>query len=159
MVRRKIEQGLYGWISYTLSWSDRFVGGGKTVPFYFDQRHMLNFALSYAIDGWRFGARFTLASGRPTRPITEVRWDADGSYYDPARGGLTDRLPTYQELDLRIDRKIRLGPLEGSVYLDVLNVYDAPNSEGWLYQYDFRKRAPLPGLPTIGTIGIRLEYQ
>lgn len=160
MLRRKIERGLYGWLSYTLAWSDRFLEGGDTVPFFFDQRHTLNLALSYATaNGWRFGARFTLASGRPTRAVTGALYDGDGDFYDAQRTGLTERLPTYHQLDVRIDREITIGPLEGSIYLDVLNAYYAQNAEGKLYQYDFRRSAPLPGLPTLGTIGIRLEYE
>ena len=66
MIRRRIEQGFYGWLSYTLSRSERQVQGGRWVPFGFDQTHVLNLAASYAFDGWRFGGRFQVATGRPT---------------------------------------------------------------------------------------------
>jgi hypothetical protein len=160
LLRRKLADGFYGWVSYTLAWSDRFVEGGATVPFAFDQRHNLYLALSYAFEGWRFGARFTLSTGRPDRPIVGVEEDVDSADFDSIRGGFTTRYPTFHQLDLRIDREFTIGQnLVGSVYLDVLNVYNQANTEGTLYQYDFQRSAPLPGLPILPTIGVRLEYE
>ncbi|MCS6797139.1 MAG: TonB family protein [Myxococcota bacterium] len=158
LVRRRLERGLYGWLSYTLSWSERFLEGGRVVPFFFDQRHTLHLAASYAVAGWRVGARFSLSTGRPDRPVLGAEYDADRDGFDSLRGGLTGRLPTFHQLDLRVDRDLRLGPLTGSVYLDVINVYWADNAEGWIYSYDFRQRAPLPGLPLLATVGLRLEW-
>jgi len=156
LVRRRIEQGLYGWLSYTLSRSERRTDNGEWVPFAFDQTHTLNFALSYAVDGWRFGAAFQLSTGRPTTtpdPRSAVFSDEDAgidiNFVD--RG---ERLPLFTRLDLRIDREFDIGPIEGSVYLDVQNAYNAPNNEGFLYQYDFLDSDTLPGLPIIPTIGV-----
>lgn len=160
MVRRRIEEGLYGWLSYTLAWSERFVEGGRTVPFFFDQRHTLNLAVSYATGGWRFGARFQLASGRPDRPVQGAIEDVDAYRFDAIRGGLVDRLPTYHQLDIRIDRDFTLGShLSGSVYLDVMNVLNVENREGRIWQYDFERSIALPGLPILPTIGVRLVYE
>ena len=160
LVRRKVEDGLYGWLSYTLAWSERFLGNGETIPFFFDQRHTLNLAASYAVDGWRFGARFQLSSGRPDRPVLGANEDVDSYRFDSIRGGLVDRLPVYHQLDVRIDREFTLGRnVEGSVYLDVLNVYNATNQEGVIWQYDFEKSLNLPGLPILPTIGFRLVYE
>lgn len=160
LLRREADEGFYGWLSYTLSWSERFVEGGQVVPFFFDQRHTLNFVLSYAVDGWRFGARMQLSSGRPSRPVLGCEEDLDADRCVQLRGGLTDRLPTYHQLDIRIDREFDFGEhFRGSVYLDLLNVYNAQNSEGFIFQWDSRGQEPLPGLPILGTLGVRLEYE
>lgn len=160
LVRRENEEGLYGWLSYTLAWSERFLDDGETIPFFFDVRHTLNIAASYAIGGWRFGGRFSVSSGRPDRPVLGTDLDFDRDRIIPIRGGLTDRQPVYTQLDLRIDRDFTLGDhIKGSVYIDVLNVLNAPNAEGTVYQYDFQQSRPLPGLPIIGTIGIRGAYE
>ena len=160
MVRRRIEDGLFGWLSYTLAWSERFTAGTQTVPFFFDQRHTLNLAISYAVDGWRFGARFQLSSGRPDRPVLGANEDVDSYRFDAVRGGLTGRLPVYHQLDIRIDRDFTIGDdFSGSVYLDILNVYNAENQEGQIWQYDFERSLNLPGLPILPTIGARLVYE
>jgi TonB family protein len=160
MVRRRVEDGLFGWLSYTLAWSERFTEGGATVPFFFDQRHTLNLAVSYAVDGWRFGARFQLSSGRPERPVLGANEDVDSYRFDAIRGGLVGRLPVYHQLDVRIDRDFTIGDdITGSVYLDVLNVYNAKNQEGQIWQYDFERSLNLPGLPILPTIGARVVYE
>jgi hypothetical protein len=64
-------------------------------------------------------------------------------------------LPTYHQLDVRIDREWQLGSLKGSVFLDVINAYNARNSEGYQYSYDFTERGRLPGFPILPTIGVR----
>lgn len=158
LVRRRLERGIYGWLSYTLSRSERFIGNGRVVPFTFDQTHVLNLAASWDIDGrWRIGTRFQLATGAPTSLITGAIYDADLDGYRPVYVSEADRLPTYHQLDARVDYKFRLGPLQVSAYLDVLNVYWAQNAEGWVYQYDFMARRPRPGIPILPTLGIRGE--
>jgi hypothetical protein len=160
LIRRRVTDGLFGWISYTLSWSERFTLDGGTTPFSFDQRHNLYFALSYAWKGWRFGARFTLSTGRPTRPIVGADYDVECDCYRAARGPRDERLPTFHQLDIRVDREFWIGDrIHGSVYLDIINVYNAQNGEGIQYQYDFQDSARVPGLPILPTLGVRLEYE
>jgi TonB family protein len=160
LVRRRLERGLFGWISYTLSRSERFVEQGDPVVFFFDQTHVLNVAASYGIAGWRFGMRFALATGRPVGDVLDPSgvktvFDTDSDDYDGSSAGQRTRLPTFHQLDVRIDREFRIGPIDASAYLDVMNAYNSPNSEGYQYSYDLRERARLPGLPFLPTIGIR----
>jgi hypothetical protein len=160
LLRRRVEQGLFGWLSYTLSRSERFLEGGETVVFAFDQTHVLNFAASYETGGWTFGARFTLATGRPVQDILDLNgddavYDADEDDFDPDSRGRRIRLPTFHQLDVRIDRAWKWGPVDGSVFLDIINVYNAQNAEGFQYNYDFTKRDKLPGIPFLPTIGVR----
>jgi hypothetical protein len=164
MLRRRAEQGLFGWLSYTLSRSERFLEGGEAVVFAFDQTHVLNLALSYAFGGWTIGARFTFATGRPVGDILDrsgqTKFDADEDDFDPDSMGRTTRLPTYHQLDVRIDREFTIGDrIKGSVYIDVINAYNAQNSEGWRYSYDFTQRGRLPGLPILPTIGVRAMFE
>jgi TonB family protein len=159
LVRRRIEEGLYGWLSYTLSRSER-LNGERWEPFVFDQTHVLNLAASYAIDGWRFGVAFQLATGRPTTTLTGTIYDADVDEFDPSFQDRGDRLGTFHRLDIRVDRDFNIdNVVRGSVYLDIQNVYNSPNTEGTLYQYDYARSASLPGLPILPTIGIRGSIQ
>jgi TonB family protein len=161
MLRRRLERGLYGWVSYTLSRSERFVEGGAVVPFNFDQTHVLNFALSWLINArWRIGARFQLTTGNPQRRIQGAFFDADTDRFRPElvprdpSGGELERLPTYHQLDLRVDYRFRAGPLRLTAYLDIINAYYAQNSEAYLYQFDYLRRTTFPGLPILPTIGL-----
>lgn len=160
LLRRRVEEGLFGWLSYTLSRSERFLEGGDTVVFAFDQTHVLNLAASYETGGWTFGARFTLATGRPVQDILDLNgddavYDADEDDFDPDSRGRRIRLPTFHQLDVRVDRAWTLGPIDGSVFIDIINVYNAKNSEGFQYNFDFTKRDKLPGIPFLPTIGVK----
>ncbi|MDD9938701.1 MAG: TonB-dependent receptor, partial [Myxococcales bacterium] len=161
LVRRKVEEGLFGWLSYTLSRSERFTEGGRTVVFFFDQTHVLNLAASYKVGDWRFGGRFTLTSGRPTNDLranedgSNVVYDTDEDDFEVENRGARVRLPTFHQFDVRVDYDLALGPFDGSLFLDVINVYNAPNAEGYTYEYDFSERGRIPGLPFLPTIGIR----
>ncbi len=165
MLRRRLERGVYGWVSYTLSRSERYVGAGQVVPFTFDQTHVLNLALSWNInDHWRLGGRFQLATGNPTRTVTGAFYDADVDRHRPlylpqADGVPLERLPTFHQLDVRVDYRFRAGPFNMSAYLDVINVYYAQNTENWLYQYDFQRRTNFPGVPILPTLGITGELR
>ena len=160
LVRRKLERGLYGWVSYTLSRSERTYLDRPVEAFNFDQTHILNLALSWEINRrWRVGARFQLATGAPRRVIEGAYYDADRDGFNAIsaqRGveGNTERLPTYHQLDLRVDYRFRWGPFDMSAYLDVINAYNAQNVENWLYQYDFARRVAFPGIPILPTIGL-----
>lgn len=160
LVRRQLQKQLFGWLSYTLSRSERYLEGGKHSLFFYDQTHVMNLALSYAFSGFRFGLKFTLSSGRPAvdrLDPTGARtvYDVDAHDFDVELGGGRIRLPVFHQLDVRIDRDFTLGPLTGSVYLDVLNVYNAQNSEGYQYSFDNRLRGRVPGMPFLPTIGVR----
>ncbi|MEZ4340761.1 MAG: TonB-dependent receptor, partial [Sandaracinaceae bacterium] len=159
LVRRRIEQGLYGWLSYTLSRSERRRPGREWRAFAFDQTHTLNMAVSYAIDGWRFGLAFQLSTGRPTNTLVDTIVDLDEDAYDPTFLPRGARLEPFTRLDARIDRDFDIGPIRGSVYIDVQNVYNASNNEGTLFSYDYTQTAAVPGLPILPTIGIRGSIQ
>jgi TonB family protein len=158
LVRRKVAEGFYGWLSYTLSRSERFLAGRQVLPFLFDQTHVLNFAASYQWWRFRFGARFQLATGRPTQEVVGAVYDADDDDYRAIRTGLTGRLPAFHQLDLRVDYEFPLGPTEASIYVEGINIYNQINSEGLRYQFDFARQARLPGLPALGTVGFRVVY-
>ncbi|MCX7807402.1 MAG: TonB-dependent receptor [Deltaproteobacteria bacterium] len=155
LVRRPIEEGFYGWISYTLSRSERRNPNGNYVPFAFDQTHVLNFALSYAVAGWRFGATFQLATGRPTLTPVDPVYDADANAYVPLFVDRGERLPTFHQLNVRVDRDFDFGFMRGSIYVDVLNAYNGQNSEGLIYQYDYARSVPIPSIPFVPTLGVR----
>ncbi|MGF1464842.1 MAG: hypothetical protein ACFCGT_01800 [Sandaracinaceae bacterium] len=154
LLRRKIERGFYGWLSYTLARSER-VEDGQWEAFFWDQTHTLNLAASYAVGGWRFGARFQVATGRPTPTVVNAAYDADADIYDPTFRDEGRRIPTFHRLDVRIDRDFDLGWVHGSIYVDVQNVYNAPNNEGILYSFDYTQTDRLPGLPILPTLGLR----
>ena len=156
---RMRHEGFYGWVTYTLSRAERWHPGQAPEVFGFDQTHVLNVVASYGFDGWRFGGRFQLASGRPARDAEGARFDADTGGYLAFFGPRGPRVPYSHQLDVRIDREFDLGAVKGSVYLDVINVYFSELPEGRLFQYDYARSGLLRGLPIIPSIGVRGTLQ
>ena len=62
MVRMRHE-GFYGWVTYTLSRSERWDAQAGTQLFAFDQTHVLNIVASYGFEGWRSGDAFSSRRG------------------------------------------------------------------------------------------------
>ena len=153
LVRGASSEGLFGWLSYTLSRSERFLEGGRdgAVRVRPDPRGQPGAQLCLRAAGPSARAS-RLATGRPVDDLLDPDGDARRSTTPTrttstrTRGGRRIRLPTYHQLDVRIDRAFTSGPVEGSVFLDVINVYNAQNSEGYQYSYDFTRARALPGL-------------
>lgn len=93
LLRRRLTRRLGGFISYTLSRSTRQADGRRYVAA-FDRTHVANVALAYELGrGYRAGARVMFYTGLP------------GTTESGPRG----RLPSFFRLDLRAEKRFRLG--------------------------------------------------
>lgn len=98
-IRRPLTRKLGGFLSYTLSRSTRSVGREK-FPSAFDRTHVLNVALAYDLGKrWRLGSRGVFYTGFPAEELSEGRLRSR----DP------DRIPAFWRVDLRIEKRWRLG--------------------------------------------------
>ena len=68
------------------------------------------------------------------------------------------RLPTFHQLDLRVDKKFVFDSWILNVYLDLQNAYNRGNPEGVQYNYDATLAQYATGLPIIPSFGIRGEF-
>lgn len=110
LLKRSLTRKLGGFLSYTLSSSERSVGRAQ-VPSSFDRRHVLGAALGYDWGaGFRSGVRGTLYSGIP----------ADVAYLAAARN--PPRTSPYYRLDVRSEKRFRWGDHASlSLVLEVVN--------------------------------------
>jgi len=140
MARRPLTNRLYGWISYTLSNSQRAYGGGAVGPSDWDQRHVLNVVAGYRVGHNTLGARFHLNTGRPI-----VLNDA------------VLRLPTFYQLDLRADHVIYYNKVTVNLYAELVNAtatddvysYNQPANQA-IQQSSYRIVLP--------SLGMRVEF-
>ncbi len=161
LLRYKPDEHFFGWVSYTLSRSERSdVPGEPFSLFQYDQTHVLTLIGSYKLGaGWEVGARFRLTSGDLYTPTTTGAYDATvgsslGVSAFPQYGS---RLPTFNQLDVRLERAKTYGHFKLTWFVDVQNVYFANNPLGVTYNYNFTKSANVNGLPIIPIVGARLE--
>lgn len=97
-LRRKLTKALGGFISYTLSRSERSISR-ESFPSGFDRTHVANAALSLDLGRrWRAGNRVVFYSGYPLRD--ESAAIASGQA----------RVPAFWRLDFRLEKRWRLGP-------------------------------------------------
>ncbi|MBN1959493.1 MAG: TonB family protein [Deltaproteobacteria bacterium] len=173
----------YGWVSYTLSRSlererDKPVttASGTSTTYrdddfatkehlvFFDQTHILTIVGQWTLPwGFEAGFRFRLTSGNPYTPLNSGRanWDADANVYrlnTSTLKRLSQRMPTFTQLDIRIDKNFIFDLWKLSVFLEVINAYNTKNVESYLYDYRYRERAAFSFLPVVPLIGVRGEF-
>ena len=161
LFRYKPDDKFFGWLAYTLSRSERKDNDDSaTRLFQYDQTHILTLLGSYRLgNGWEVGARYRLVSGSLTTPNQYGFFDGNsGSYVAQASfPPYGERLPSFQQLDVRIDKVWKYPGVTMNAYLDVQNVYNAPNVEGVSYNYNFSQRTNGLSLPIIPNLGFRIE--
>jgi TonB family protein len=154
------ELPLFGYISYTLSRSERVDRAGEDWRLFdFDQTHIFTLAAVYKLPkNWEVGTTVRLVSGNPTTPIVGGVYDAQHLIYRPLFGSPNSiRNPLFNRVDVRIEKRWEFDAWKLAVYLDVQNVYNARNPEGRIYNYDFSQERALRGLPILPALGIRGE--
>jgi TonB family protein len=161
LLRARFGKRFFGWIAYTFQRSLRTDHPGTAErQFDFDQPHILTALGTYQPNArWAFGARFRLVSGNPYTPVTGSLYDAAADVYVPTFDAVNSgRLGTFHALDLRVDRFWTFDRWRLAAYLDVQNVYNRANQEGWQYSFDYRQRTPLTGLPILPILGVKGEW-
>jgi TonB family protein len=162
LLRHQLTQNFFGWISYTLSRTERTFArtGGTTALSGLDQPHNLVALASYKLpQDFIVGARLRFSSGPLDTPIVGSVYDANGNYYFPLSGEPNSRrLPSFFQADVRIDKRFVYDQWMLSVYLDVQNATNQQNVEGTTNNYDYTQERYLYGLPILPSLGVRGEF-
>lgn len=107
LLRRESATGVAGWISYTLSRTER-LRDGVWAGFDYDRTHILNLVLSVPLPrNWQVGLRAQVQSGRP---------------FTTTSGLATARSSSFVRFDLRIDKTAVWNDWLLDFYVDVSNV-------------------------------------
>jgi TonB family protein len=160
-VRKALTKRLFGWLSYTLSRSERrFDPREGYVPFDLDQTHILTLiAVVRLPKRWQVGGRFRLVSGNPTTPRVGATYDASSGDYIPIDGATNSRrVAPFHQLDLRVDKHFVWPKVTLDTYVDVQNVYNRANPEFLQDSYDYTRTMPVSSLPILPSIGVRLSW-
>jgi len=162
LLKYKPDSRFFGWVAYTLSRTMRRSAPDEPLRHYFyDQTHILTMLGSYRLGrGWEFGARFRLVTGNLITPVVGSLYNASAGSYTAllSPNANSERLPMFNQLDLRVDKAWDYGTWKLRTYLDVQNVYYARNVEDYSYNYNFTQRTRVTGLPIIPSLGVRGEF-
>ena len=148
-----------GFLSYTLSRSERNDHGQEWRVFSWDQTHILTVAGAYRLGrGWDLSATFRYVTGNPITPVVGSVYNARTDTYSPIYGAInSERSNAFHRLDLRVEKSWRVRSASIAAYLDVQNAYNRPNEEGRAYNFDFSQAGVISGLPLIPSLGLRGE--
>ena len=161
LLRKELSSRLFGWLAYTLIRSNRIDRPGEPQRLFdFDQTHNLTAIASYKIGrGWQLGGRYRIISGNPDTPVVGSRYLAAFDAYLPSYGPINSvRVPTFHQLDVRLDKTWTFDSWLLDAYVDVLNAYNHRPVEGSVYSYDYSGHAYFRGLPIIPTLGLKGSF-
>ncbi len=161
LLRYKADQRFFGWLSYTISRSERRQGPGAPLQlFQYDEPQVFTILGSYLIGrGWRAGARFQITSGSLYTPAFGGAFDATTgtNLSTTASPPFGTRTALFHELDIRVDKQWKFKRWQLTWFLDIENVYSYQAPVGQTYNYNFTQSAPVKGLPILPNIGLRGE--
>ncbi|MDP2313689.1 MAG: TonB family protein [Pseudomonadota bacterium] len=164
MVRHARVDKFFGWISYTLSKSERNDTPGDKEGWYdydFDQTHILTAVAGYRLPlDFEVSGRVQYVTGNPYTPYdgSGLYLMDEGSYLGfPGADTNSERLAPFYGVDLRVSRLFTFKHWQLELFADVLNVVHGENPEFQLYNYDYTESAVISGLPIVPSIGFQLE--
>ncbi len=164
LLRHEVTKNFFGWVAYTLSRSEvRVAGSGKPYELgQYDQTHILTVLGSYKLPwGFELGARFRYVTGNPITPVmhTADLYEVDANTYRRDNGlPRSARDPAFHQLDVRLDKVWVFDWWKLDLFLDVQNVYNQTNVEGYFYDYRFRKAFVVPGVPILPVLGVKGSF-
>lgn len=130
LFQQRLFKGFYGILSYTTLWSEFKDKNGEYIPSAWDSRHMSSLTMGKKFArNWEVGARWWFVTGSPYTPF-DIEYSTRPEVWDVTGRGLPDynqlntlRTSTYQQLDVRVDKKFFFKNFNLNLYFDVQNVF------------------------------------
>ncbi|RPH96419.1 TonB-dependent receptor [candidate division KSB1 bacterium] len=142
----------YGITSASYTQTDFEALDGMSRPGLYDQRLIFNLSGGYIPNNkWEFSLKFRVGTGTPYTPF-----DSDGTQNIAAYA--SERLPTFHALDLRADRRWNFLRWNLITYLDIQNVYNHQNIQGYRWDERERKVVTDTDIGILPSLGISAEF-
>lgn len=128
--KQKMKKNFFWNLTYSYVVSQFENKQGKLSSSAWDNRHAASITLGKLLPKqWQIGCRWTIAGGSPYTPYNQAL-SAQKQVWDILQRGLADynqlneaTLPTYHQLDIRIDKHFNFKKWRFSFWLDLQNVY------------------------------------
>lgn len=168
----------FGWVSYTLSRSERnnypnrtselspdevenSPSSGGWYLFNLDQTHILVMVAGYQLPkNFNISSQLQYVSGNPYTPYSGGINDLDQNNfigYSTAPYN-SSRLPPYFSVNARLDKTLTFEQWQLELYTDLLNIVRGQNPEFVAYNYDFTDYRFVRGLPFIPSVGFNADF-
>lgn len=163
MVRHALVNRFFGWVSYTLSRSERNDTPDDPeawYPYDFDQTHIFTAVAGYRLPlDLELSGRAQYVTGNPYTPYDGGLYLMDeGDYLGfPSADENSERQAPFYALDVRLSKLFTFRRWQLEVFTDILNLVHGENPEFILYNYDYTESAYINGLPTLPSLGFQVE--
>ena len=169
MIRQRFDQGVFGWISYTLMRAEeradkpQGIDDAEEIDWRsteLDQTHNFSVAASAQLPwGFELGGALRYVTGNPATLAQSSLFDADTSRYQRVNQSIrSQRLPPFFQIDARVDKKFTFETWSMGLYLDLQNATNNSNFEFFQYNYDFSIVEGFPGLPILPVFGVQASF-
>ena len=150
---------LAGWLAYSLLEGRTTLADGRRVRAPLDITHTLSASGTATKGDWSLGATARYGTGVPTTPIIGTVNNADG-FPRPVYGSpMSQRLPSYGRLDMRVMRHARTARALVSSFAEIINLTSESNVAGVTYDASYRNAAFTPTFFSKRTIVVGAEVQ
>ncbi len=159
-VQQKLVKKVFYVVSYTFVRSKFSGNNGELIPSSWDNRHLISATLGVKFKrGYELGLKYRYAGGSPYTPYDLVA--SQQNFMLLGKGILdntklnTQRLQSFQQLDLRIDKKINYKKTSLDIYLDLQNAFGFKNEGN--PDYLFKRNADNTGFETTDGQPVKLD--
>ena len=150
-VQQKLLKNIFYVVSYTFVRSKFSGDNGVLIPSSWDNQHLISATLGRKFKkSWELGLKYRFAGGAPYTPYDMTV--SQQTYLLLGQGTLdnsklnSERLIAFNQLDLRLDKKINFRKATLDIYLDVQNVIGFKNQSN--PDYTFKRTADNKGFQT-----------
>ncbi len=160
-VEHSFSNNFRGWLSYSLSRAERKDPGTRDYRLFdYDQTHILAVVGNYSLpQNWEIGFRWRYVTGNLNTPVVNSVFNSSKNAYTPIFGTVnSERLPSFHQLDLRVDKTWIFDTWKLSTYLSVINSYNRDNVDAETYNFDYKEKSNVTGLPLLPILGVKGEW-
>ncbi len=140
--QQKLTKNLFGVLSYT-AYKSEFTGSDtdEYIASAWDYNHLISITTGYKFKkGWEIGLKYRFAAGAPYTPFD---LNASQAAYAISGQGVLDysrlneeRLPIFNQVDLRVDKKWNFKRVTFDLYLDITNVLNLKQTSAPNYTFE-----------------------
>lgn len=157
-LQKKLTDNLYGQISYSFSETRHKALDGVERRAAFDIPHIFTIVGGYKSGEWEFSAKFAYSKGRPYTPFDQaVSFAQNRGVLDMANLNGA-RLPNYQRLDLRMDKRFNYEGWSMVFFIEILNVYNYKNIQNYVWNSKTRRQTSLNQYSFLPAAGFNLKF-
>lgn len=125
-VQQKLSKKLFVTASYTLFWSEFTGTDGKFIASSWDARHLVSLIAGYKLPrSWELGVKYRLSGGTPYTPYdlaaSQLNYLTLGQPVLDYNNINSERLPMFNQFDIRIDKKFNFKRTQLDVFIDFQN--------------------------------------